>query len=93
MVGRLRRWGNWWGRKWMGFVLTAVLCFMAGIFAPAKCDTITFALVSAYGVFVSGHAATDVMAKRSQQAPTAPVKPATPKVTAVKKEEGDDDVD
>jgi hypothetical protein len=67
---------------------------MAGIFAPAKCDTITFAIVSAYGVFVSGHAATDVMAKRSQQqAPAAPVRPATLKVTAVKKEEGDDDVD
>jgi hypothetical protein len=93
-VSTLRRWGTWWGRKWMGFIFTCILCFMAGIFAPAKCDTITFALVSAYGLYVGGHAATDVMNKRAPKGPAPQPSPTPQKVVVAKKDDEDaNDVD
>lgn len=55
------------GRKFLAFLITSALIFVAGLIPPVQpvILPITGSLVTALGIFVTGHAATDIKAVNS----------------------------
>lgn len=76
----------WLGRKFLALILSFIFILISGIFAPDKVGAISLAIATCYGVFVTGHAATDVFNTKNNPTVKTDVKVET---KTTEKEEAD----